>query len=91
MALWGLVIASLVNIFLKSGGFDWVVTFAGVIIFTGLTMYDAQKIKVMAANEGMMSAEVVRRVAIMGALTMYLDFINLFLYLLKLLGSKNRR
>lgn len=91
MALWGLVIASLVNIFLKSSGLDWVVTFAGVIIFTGLTMYDAQKIKVMAANEGMMSGEVVRRVAIMGALTMYLDFINLFLYLLKLLGNKNRR
>lgn len=91
MALWGLVIASLVNIFLKSSGLDWAVTFAGVIIFTGLTMFDAQKIRQMAANEGMMNGESVKRVAIMGALTMYLDFINLFLHLLKLLGNKNRR
>lgn len=91
MALWGLIIASLVNLFMRSSGLDWVVSLAGVLIFTGLTVYDAQKIKQMAAAEGTMDKDGMHRVAIMGALTMYLDFINLFLYLLKLLGSKGRR
>ena len=91
MALWGLIIASLVNLFLRSSGLDWIVSIAGVLIFTGLTVYDAQKIKQMAAAEGSMDRDAVHRVAIMGALTMYLDFINLFLYMLKLLGNKGRR
>lgn len=91
MALWGLIIASLVNIFLKSSSLDWIITFAGVIIFTGLTMYDVQKIKKIAENEGAMNRETLNKVSILGALTLYLDFINLFLYLLKLLGNKNRR
>ena len=91
MALWGLIIASLVNLFLRSSGLDWIVSIAGVLVFTGLTVYDAQKIKQMAAAEGTMDRDAVHRVAIIGALTLYLDFINLFLYMLKLLGNKGRR
>ena len=83
MGLIGVVIASLVNIFLHSSAVSWIVSAIGVIVFTGLTAYDTQKIKAMAATgaEG-------RKPAILGALTLYLDFINLFLMLLRLLGNR---
>jgi len=83
MGLIGVVIASLVNIFTQSSAASWVISAVGVIVFTGLTAYDTQKIKAMAAAgaEG-------RKPAILGALTLYLDFINLFLMLLRLLGNR---
>ena len=88
MALWGLIIALLVNLFLKSSRLDWIVTIAGVVIFTGLTMYDAQKIRLIAANERSLDGTTLRKVGILGALALYLDFINLFLYLLRFFGRK---
>jgi len=83
MGLIGVVIASLVNIFVGSSAVSWIISVIGVIVFTGLTAYDTWKIKAMAATgvEG-------RKPAILGALTLYLDFINLFLMLLRLLGSR---
>ncbi|MBR2839508.1 MAG: Bax inhibitor-1/YccA family protein [Kiritimatiellae bacterium] len=88
MALWGLIIAGIVNIFVRSSGFDWILSLAGVAIFTGLTMYDAQKIKQLAASEGTMDGATIHKVGIMGALMLYLDFINLFLHLLRIMGRK---
>ncbi|MBR3221491.1 MAG: Bax inhibitor-1/YccA family protein [Kiritimatiellae bacterium] len=88
MALWGLIIGSVVNLFTQSSGFDWLLTFAGIVIFTGLTMYDAQKIRQMAANEDALDSASVHKVGIMGALALYLDFINLFLYILRFFGRK---
>ncbi len=88
MALWGLVLALLVNIFVGSSGFDLILSFAGILIFTGLTMYDAQKIRQLAAAEGTMDRETVRKAGILGALALYLDFVNIFLYLLKLFGRE---
>ena len=84
MALIGLIIASIVNIFTHSSTLDWIITIAGVIIFVGLTAWDTQKIKQMAA---VMPADQVGRLATIGALSLYLDFINLFLYLLRIFGS----
>lgn len=83
MGLIGIVIASLVNIFMRSDAVSWVVSAIGVIVFTGLTAYDTWKIKALAAEgaEG-------RKPAILGALTLYLDFINLFLMLLRLMGGR---
>ena len=87
MALWGLIVAVIVNMFFPgSGRFDWIVSFAGVLIFSGLTMWDAQKIKLLAQGEGAMGGETRHKVALMGALELYLDFINLFIYLLRILG-----
>lgn len=87
MGLIGLVIASLVNIFLKSDGMTLVLSYIGVIIFVGLTAWDSQKIKYMLmqapdVNEG------TQKLALLGALTLYLDFINLFLYLLRIFGKR---
>ncbi|MBO7687889.1 MAG: Bax inhibitor-1/YccA family protein [Kiritimatiellae bacterium] len=86
MALWGLIVAVVVNMFFHSSGFDWIVSFAGVLIFSGLTMWDAQKIKLLAQQEGSMDAATRHKVGLMGALELYLDFINLFIYLLRILG-----
>lgn len=88
MALIGLVIASVVNIFFRNPIMYWIITYAGILIFVGLTAYDTQKIKQMniIGNEG---TEEDHKEAIMGALTLYLDFINLFLYLLRLFGRSN--
>lgn len=88
MALWGLILASLANLFLRSSGLDWVVTVGGVAIFSGLTMYDAQKIRRMADEEESLDGETVRKLGILGALALYLDFVNLFLHLLRFLGKK---
>ena len=87
MALFGLIIAMVVNMFLKSPGMSYVVSIIGVIIFVGLTAYDTQKLKHMAVGvqEG---TEAFGKGAIMGALALYLDFINLFLMLLRLFGRR---
>ncbi len=88
MALIGLVIATVVNIFLKSSGFDLILSYLGVAIFTGLTAWDTQKIKNMLAMQEDM-IEGAQKIALLGALTLYLDFINLFLYLLRIFGRGN--
>jgi len=88
MALIGLVIASLVNIFLKSDGLGWIISIAGVLIFVGLTAWDTQRIKKQAE---ITPADQVGRLGTIGALTLYLDFINLFLYLLRFFGSVSNR
>ncbi len=88
MALIGLIIASVVNIFfVKSSGFDLIVSYIGVLIFVGLTAYDTQKIKQMLALQTDMG-EGAQKIALMGALSLYLDFINLFLHLLRIFGSR---
>ncbi|KQY36485.1 Bax inhibitor-1/YccA family protein [Rhizobium sp. Root483D2] len=86
MGLFGLIIASIVNIFLASSALDFAISAIGVLIFAGLTAYDTQKIKEMYFEED--GAEATGRKAIMGALTLYLDFINLFLFMLRFLGNK---
>lgn len=88
MALIGLIIATLVNVFLvKSTGFDLILSYAGVLVFVGLTAYDTQKIKQMLAMQTDMG-EGAQKVALLGALSLYLDFINLFLYLLRIFGRR---
>lgn len=89
-ALIGLIIASLVNYFLRSPGLDYLISFAGVFIFMGLTAYDTQMIKRMSAAMGpnVDEADFIR-VSILGALRLYLDFINLFLYLLRFFGRRD--
>lgn len=84
MALIGLIIASLVNIFLKSSSMEWIISVFGVIIFVGLTAWDTWQIKKMATEMPQASAS---RLATIGALNLYLDFINLFLYLLRFFGN----
>lgn len=84
MALFGLIIASIVNIFVGSDSLGWIISIVGVLIFVGLTAWDTQKIKNMAA---MSPAGSEGRLATIGALSLYLDFINLFLYLLRFFGS----
>ncbi len=86
MALIGLIIASVVNMFMHSASFDYIISFIGVFIFTGLTAYDMQKIK--RIGEGEYSTENTAKLKIMGALSLYLDFINLFLFLLRFLGNR---
>ncbi len=86
MGLIGLIIAMLVNLFLKSTGLDFVISAAGVLIFAGLTAWDTQRIKEM--YDPMEDGTVVGRKAVMGALSLYLDFINLFLFLLRFVGDR---
>lgn len=88
MAVVGLIIASVVNMFLGNEILYWVITYAGVLVFVGLTAYDAQKIKRMIQAHGNEINETTQKIALMGALSLYLDFINLFLYLLRILGSR---
>lgn len=88
MALIGVIIATVVNIFLKSSGFDLILSYIGVVVFVGLTAYDSQKIKQMLATQEYMD-EGAQKIALMGALSLYLDFINLFLYLLRIFGRSN--
>lgn len=86
MALIGLILASLVNIFLHSSALYWLITYAGILIFVALTAYDTQRIK---RNLAMVNGEAnIQRFAILGALNLYLDFINLFLYLLRIFGRR---
>lgn len=86
MALIGLIIASLVNIFVGSDTLGWIISIVGVLIFVGLTAWDTQQIKNMAA---MAPDDTVGRLAVLGALNLYLDFINLFLYLLRFFGDRD--
>lgn len=89
MGLIGIVIASLVNMFLRSTGMSMIISYIGVIVFVGLTAYDTQKIKMMALTQPAdLDAGVVRKGAILGALSLYLDFINLFLMLLRIMGNR---
>jgi FtsH-binding integral membrane protein len=88
MALIGLILASIVNMFLASSGLYWLITYAGVIIFVALTAYDTQKIKQWSLNVNPNDASTIQRLGILGALTLYLDFINLFLFLLRILGNR---
>jgi len=86
MALIGLILCTLVNLFLQSSTMDWIISIAGVLIFVGLTAWDTQAIKRMAASTDQTG---ISKVATMGALTLYLDFINLFLYLLRFFGNRD--
>lgn len=87
MALIGLVIATVVNIFVGSTGLQSIISYVGVLIFVGLTAYDSQKIKHMLIEQDA-SDEGAQKLALVGALTLYLDFINLFIYLLRIFGNR---
>lgn len=87
MALWGLIIAIVVNIFLKSTALEWTISIIGVLLFTGLTAWDTQTVKKLAAAN--LEPEMADKLATMGAMNLYLDFINLFLFLLRILGNRN--
>jgi FtsH-binding integral membrane protein len=87
MGLWGLIIASVVNFFLKSDTMEYIMSFIGVAVFTGLTAYDVQKLKNIG-NGMEYGDESSKKVSIMGALNLYLDFVNLFLFLLRFFGSR---
>lgn len=87
MALIGIIIASVVNIFMHSETLYWIVSYAGVLIFVGLTAYDTQEIKMMLAQHGT-ADDMGHKYALLGALTLYLDFVNLFLHLLRILGNR---
>lgn len=89
MAIIGLIIATIVNMFVASTMLDWIITYAGVFIFIGLTAYDSQKIKNMLMEYGDDVNEGTQKLALMGSLTLYLDFINLFIYLLRIFGKRN--
>lgn len=85
MALFGLIIVTLVNLFVKSSALEWVVSIVGVLIFIGLTAWDTQQVKRLAAAN--LDPQLADKLATMGALNLYLDFINLFLFLLRFLGG----
>lgn len=88
MALIGLIIATIVNLFVASSTLGWALTYIGVLIFVGLTAYDTQKIKEMLLTYGSESNEQTMKLALIGSLTLYLDFINLFIYLLRIFGDR---
>ncbi len=89
MALIGLIIATIVNLFVASSALSWALTYIGVLIFVGLTAYDTQKIKEMLLTYGNEGGEQTMKLALLGSLTLYLDFINLFLYLLRIFGNRD--
>ncbi len=90
MGLIGIVIASVVNMFIRSSGMHMIISYIGVLVFVGLTAYDTQKIKHMAMTQPAgIDQGAIRKGAILGALTLYLDFINLFLMLLRILGNRD--
>ena len=88
MALWGVILASLVNMFMHSSGLSYIISYVAVAIFCGLTMYDVQKFKEMIYGYGGEADDNIRKIALIGALNLYMDFLNLFLYLLRILGSR---
>ena len=88
MALIGLVIATLVNLFLKSATFDYILSYIGIAIFVGLTAWDTQKMKRVLSTQYEVN-EGAQKLALLGALNLYMDFINLFLYLLRIFGNSN--
>ena len=86
-ALIGLIIASIVNMFWANSTLDWIINYGGVLIFVGLTAYDTQKLKGIAMQtEG--NAAMAARLTVVGALVLYLDFINLFLFILRIMGDR---
>jgi FtsH-binding integral membrane protein len=88
MGLFGIIIASVVNMFVRSSAMQMMISYIGVFVFVGLTAYDTQKLKNMALSQPAgLDGAVIRKGAIMGALSLYLDFINLFLFLLRILGQ----
>ena len=88
MGLIGIIIASLINFFIGSSLMDYIISIIGVLVFTGLTAYDVQKLKNIG-NQIDEGSETAQKLMIVGALTLYLDFINLFLMLLRLLGNRD--
>jgi FtsH-binding integral membrane protein len=86
MGLWGIILASLVNLFMQSAAVDFALSILGVVIFTGLIAYDTQRLKEVYYSAG--GGEMGQKMAIVGAFILYLDFINLFLYLLKFMGNR---
>lgn len=88
MGVIGIIIASLVNLFLQNSMMDMVISYIGVLLFVGLTAYDSQKIKRLLSGDDIEINEVTQKIALMGAMTLYLDFINLFIYLLRILGDR---
>lgn len=88
MAVIGLIIAMVVNMFLHNSMMDLIISCIGVLVFVGLTAYDSQKIKRMLTGDDIEVNETTQKIALMGALTLYLDFINLFIYLLRLFGER---
>ena len=87
MGLIGIIIASILNFFMRSSTMEYIISFIGVLVFTGLTAYDVQKLKRIGSGVEF-GSETTRKLTIMGALTLYLDFINLFLFLLRFLGNR---
>ncbi len=88
MALIGIILASLVNFWLKSEALMWAVTYIGVVVFVGPTAYDTQKLKNIGEQIDVRDSSTLRKYSILGALTLYLDFINLFLMLLRIFGNR---
>jgi hypothetical protein len=89
MGLIGIIIASLVNMFVRSSAIFWIINYVGVIVFVGLTAYDTQKIKQMALSQPAdLDNSSIRKGAILGALSLYLDFINLFIMMLRIMGDR---
>ena len=87
MALIGLIIATVVNLFVHSSGLQLIISYIGVLLFVGLTAYDTQKIKQMLYEQDS-ADESAQKLALLGALSLYLDFVNLFIYLLRILGNR---
>lgn len=87
MGLWGIILASVVNIFLGSPGLEFAISILGILIFTGLTAWDTQKLK-RIYNSVNVDTEMTSKVTIMGALNLYIDFINIFLFLLRFMGDR---
>ncbi len=88
MTLIGLIIASIVNIFVASSSLYWIITIVGVVLFAALTAYDAQHIKALLQFYGDEENEHTQKIALLGSLSLYLDFINMFLYLLRIFGNR---
>lgn len=88
MGIIGIIIASLVNIFLQNSMMEMIISYIGVLLFVGLTAYDSQKIKRLLMQDGVEINETTQKIALLGTMTLYLDFINLFLYLLRILGDR---
>jgi hypothetical protein len=89
MGLFGIIIASVINMFIRSSAMSMIISYVGVIVFVGLTAYDTQQLKTMALTQpDDIGAGAVRKGAIIGALKLYLDFINLFLMLLQIMGNR---
>lgn len=90
MALWGLIVASIVNIFIMNSMIDFVISLVGIALFIGITAYDIQKIEALSKNLDTVNEDTTSQLVVWGALNLYLDFINIFLKLLRILGKRRR-